>query len=191
MVRLNRIYTRTGDDGSSGLATGERRFKDDPRFEAIGGVDETNAGDRVASPLNHYLQQFSDFPIRRHDIRYIEWDLIHAGDVIVLGDHRDDMRATEFNFGRIAALLNAQMMAFADLSVGRVGKFCVMIVQKCANLFARGCDQCFGCEHRRMAWQADAQSSIRRHAQANSRRERVPLDDNFTKFYVDDGWHEG
>lgn len=48
-------------------------------------VDETNAGDRVASPLNHYLQQFSDFPIRRHDIRYIEWDLIHAGDVIVLG----------------------------------------------------------------------------------------------------------
>lgn len=48
MVRLNRIYTRTGDDGSSGLATGERRFKDDPRFETIGGVDETNAAIGVA-----------------------------------------------------------------------------------------------------------------------------------------------
>ncbi|MBS1164620.1 MAG: ATP/cobalamin adenosyltransferase [Proteobacteria bacterium] len=48
MVRLNRIYTRTGDDGSSGLSTGERRPKDDARFEAIGGVDETNAAVGVA-----------------------------------------------------------------------------------------------------------------------------------------------
>lgn len=48
MVRLNRIYTRTGDDGSSGLSTGERRSKDDARFEAIGGVDETNAAVGVA-----------------------------------------------------------------------------------------------------------------------------------------------
>ncbi|MCM5556622.1 cob(I)yrinic acid a,c-diamide adenosyltransferase [Pleomorphomonas sp. JP5] len=48
MVRLNRIYTRTGDDGSSGLSTGERRLKNDPRFEAIGSVDETNAAIGVA-----------------------------------------------------------------------------------------------------------------------------------------------
>jgi len=48
MVRLNRIYTRTGDDGSSGLSTGERRPKDDVRFEAIGSVDETNAAVGVA-----------------------------------------------------------------------------------------------------------------------------------------------
>lgn len=48
MVRLNRIYTRTGDDGSSGLSTGERRPKDDPRFQAIGSVDETNAAIGVA-----------------------------------------------------------------------------------------------------------------------------------------------
>jgi cob(I)alamin adenosyltransferase len=43
MVVLNRIYTRTGDDGTSALATGERRPKSDLRFAAIGTVDEVNA----------------------------------------------------------------------------------------------------------------------------------------------------
>jgi cob(I)alamin adenosyltransferase len=42
MVRLNRIYTRTGDDGTTGLGTGERRPKFDSRVAAYGEVDETN-----------------------------------------------------------------------------------------------------------------------------------------------------
>ncbi|HEY8566262.1 MAG TPA: cob(I)yrinic acid a,c-diamide adenosyltransferase [Beijerinckiaceae bacterium] len=43
MVALNRIYTRQGDDGTTGLANGERRLKFDLRIEAYGTVDETNA----------------------------------------------------------------------------------------------------------------------------------------------------
>ncbi len=43
MVKLNKIYTRTGDDGSTGLANGERRSKCDPRVEAYGDIDETNS----------------------------------------------------------------------------------------------------------------------------------------------------
>lgn len=41
--RLTRIYTRTGDDGSTGLADGRRVAKDHPRIDAIGAVDELNA----------------------------------------------------------------------------------------------------------------------------------------------------
>lgn len=43
MVKLTRIYTRTGDDGTTGLASGERVRKDHPRVVAYGSVDETNA----------------------------------------------------------------------------------------------------------------------------------------------------
>jgi cob(I)alamin adenosyltransferase len=43
MVKLNAIYTRTGDDGSTGLVRGSRRPKHDLRVEAYGTVDEANA----------------------------------------------------------------------------------------------------------------------------------------------------
>ena len=43
MVVLNRIYTRTGDDGTTSLGTGARRKKYDLRVEAYGTVDEVNA----------------------------------------------------------------------------------------------------------------------------------------------------
>ncbi|MCV3734617.1 cob(I)yrinic acid a,c-diamide adenosyltransferase [Rhizobium sp. TRM96647] len=43
MVKLNKIYTRTGDDGTTGLVSGARRKKHDARVGAYGDVDETNA----------------------------------------------------------------------------------------------------------------------------------------------------
>lgn len=42
MVKLNKIYTRTGDDGTTGLGDGQRRVKFDARVAAYGDVDETN-----------------------------------------------------------------------------------------------------------------------------------------------------
>lgn len=48
MVKLNKIYTRTGDDGTTGLGTGERRLKSDMRVAAYGAVDEANAALGVA-----------------------------------------------------------------------------------------------------------------------------------------------
>lgn len=48
MVVLNRIYTRTGDDGSTALGSGERRAKYDLRVAACGTVDEVNAAIGIA-----------------------------------------------------------------------------------------------------------------------------------------------
>jgi cob(I)alamin adenosyltransferase len=42
-VRINRVYTRTGDDGTTALVGGKRVPKDSPRIEAYGTVDELNA----------------------------------------------------------------------------------------------------------------------------------------------------
>lgn len=48
MVRLNKIYTRTGDDGTTALVTGPRRLKHDLRVDAYGTIDETNSSIGVA-----------------------------------------------------------------------------------------------------------------------------------------------
>jgi cob(I)alamin adenosyltransferase len=48
VVRLNKIYTRTGDSGDTGLVDGSRVAKTDPRIAAIGDVDEANSAIGVA-----------------------------------------------------------------------------------------------------------------------------------------------
>ncbi|EGD59687.1 ATP:cob(I)alamin adenosyltransferase [Novosphingobium nitrogenifigens DSM 19370] len=49
MVKLNKIYTRTGDDGTTGLVDGSRRAKYDERMVAIGEVDELNSAVGLAT----------------------------------------------------------------------------------------------------------------------------------------------
>jgi cob(I)alamin adenosyltransferase len=49
MVKLNKIYTRTGDDGTTGLVDGSRRAKHDLRMAAIGEVDELNSAIGLAA----------------------------------------------------------------------------------------------------------------------------------------------
>src|SRR5947207_296603 len=67
MVKLTKIYTKTGDDGTTGLASGVRVRKDDLRVETYGTVDEANAalgvavsqcspGEAVASKLADLLK---------------------------------------------------------------------------------------------------------------------------------------
>lgn len=56
MVKLNKIYTKTGDDGTTGLATGPRRLKSDLRVDAYGTIDEANSFVGLA---RQHTQQFA------------------------------------------------------------------------------------------------------------------------------------
>jgi len=73
MVVLNKIYTRTGDDGSTALGTGARRKKYDLRIAAYGTLDETNAAIGVAR-----LHTVSDHAVHSA-LSHIQNDLFDVG----------------------------------------------------------------------------------------------------------------
>lgn len=72
MVKLNRIYTRSGDDGTSGLVDGSRVAKNALRMQAIGDVDEAN------SQLGVALAALSD-PARIEPLRRVQNELFDLG----------------------------------------------------------------------------------------------------------------
>ena len=74
MVHLNRIYTRTGDNGTTALGNGDRRPKFDLRVEAYGTVDETNATIGVAR-----IYTSSDNPFVDEMLARIQNDLFDLG----------------------------------------------------------------------------------------------------------------
>lgn len=80
--RLSKIYTRTGDTGTTGLASGERVAKTDPRIEAFGAIDETN------SAIGLVLAETDlDDPVRASLTR-IQHDLFEVGAELSLPGYR-------------------------------------------------------------------------------------------------------
>ena len=74
MVKLTKIYTRSGDKGTTGLGSGQRVPKDHPRVDAYGCVDETNAFLGVAT-----LIAKSEFPDIATQLELIQHDLFDVG----------------------------------------------------------------------------------------------------------------
>ena len=72
-VHLTRIYTRTGDDGTTGLSDFSRVSKNDARLAAYADCDETNAAIGVAIALGHPDEQILKV------LRQIQNDLFDAG----------------------------------------------------------------------------------------------------------------
>lgn len=77
MVKLNKIYTRTGDDGTTGLALGGRVRKDSARVEAYGAVDEANAAVGIA--LGQCREGKQDLGTLVSELTQIQHDLFDVG----------------------------------------------------------------------------------------------------------------
>lgn len=86
MVVLNRIYTRTGDQGSTALGSGERRPKFDLRVAAYGTVDETNAAIGLAR-----LTARSQAPLIDDMLMAIQNDLFDLGADLCTPDTGEDL----------------------------------------------------------------------------------------------------
>lgn len=89
MVKLNKIYTKTGDDGTTGLVDGSRIAKNDPRMAAIGDVDELNSALGVA------ICEITDDALIQ-ELRGIQNDLFDLGaDLATPAEAGDDFAPSE------------------------------------------------------------------------------------------------
>jgi cob(I)alamin adenosyltransferase len=87
MVVLNKIYTRTGDDGTTALGSGRRVPKYDLRVEAYGTLDETNAAIGIARLYTRETQAKLDAMLAR-----IQNDLFDLGADLCFPDETKDTR---------------------------------------------------------------------------------------------------
>ena len=97
MVKLNKIYTRTGDAGTTGLVDGSRLPKHDVRMVAIGAVDEANSALGLAAAIlgdNEHAQQ----------LFRIQNDLFDLGaDLATPATEDDDFAPSEMVLRMVAA----------------------------------------------------------------------------------------
>jgi cob(I)alamin adenosyltransferase len=107
MVVLNRIYTRTGDDGTTALGTGERVPKQSLRIAAYGTVDETNAAIGMARVHLAGAEDETDARLVR-----IQNDLFDLGADLCVPDrgekpNYEPLRVTQAQVDRLEAEIDA------------------------------------------------------------------------------------
>ena len=98
MPRITKVYTRTGDDGTTGLGGGQRVAKDSPRIAAYGAVDELNSaiGMALASDLE---------PRTTGELTRVQNELFHLGsDLCVLEEDKGKMPVPTIEDRHVKAL---------------------------------------------------------------------------------------
>lgn len=101
MVKLTKIYTRSGDQGTTGLGSGKRVQKNDPRVDAYGCVDETNAALGLAVCTAREEQ-----PTVADVLETLQHDLFDLGADLCMPIEKDEPedQALRITTGRITAI---------------------------------------------------------------------------------------
>lgn len=109
MVKLNKIYTKTGDSGITGLSNGSRVAKHDPRIEACGVVDEANACIGLA---RLYTKDEADVMLSR-----IQNDLFDFGaDICTPSNPKNALRIVEKQVNRLEYEIDAMNAELKSLN---------------------------------------------------------------------------
>ena len=98
MARITKVYTRTGDDGTTGLGTGRRVAKDSLRIEAYGTVDELNSQIGLAAASSVAVDL-------RAALGTIQNELFHLGsDLCILEEEKERVPAPRIEERHVVAL---------------------------------------------------------------------------------------
>jgi cob(I)alamin adenosyltransferase len=99
--RLSKIVTRTGDDGTTGLASGDRVAKDQPRIAALGDVDELNSTIGLLLSESLPADVYDALAGVQHDLFDLGGELSLPGHTLVADSHlaRIDALLEQFNAG--------------------------------------------------------------------------------------------
>jgi cob(I)alamin adenosyltransferase len=110
MVKLNKIYTRTGDAGTTGLVDGSRIAKHDPRMMAVGDVDEANSAIGLAVLALGDREESGWLRMAQNDLFDLGADL--ATPIVEGGDPEWALRIVATQVARLEAeidMMNAQL----------------------------------------------------------------------------------
>lgn len=114
MVKLTKIYTRTGDDGTTGLVDGSRLPKYDARMAAIGDVDEANSAIGVAIAAIGDGEPAALLTSIQNDLFDLGADLATPGDDFTPGEMV--LRIVPAQVARIEAAIDAANAGLAPLT---------------------------------------------------------------------------
>ena len=98
--RLSKVITRTGDKGTTGLADGSRRAKNDVRVHCLGEVDELNATIGVALSFLEELPEQQVLFAVQHDLFDIGAELCQPGKNLIQQLHVDAIEASAEQFNK-------------------------------------------------------------------------------------------
>tara|TARA_B100000953_G_scaffold128750_1_gene106042 strand:+ start:1091 stop:1690 length:600 start_codon:yes stop_codon:yes gene_type:complete len=102
-IRINKVYTRTGDAGKTRLIGGEKRWKDDARVEAYGTVDELNSEIGLCRELLKE-QKEDQFSSLIRFLKSVQNELFNLGSQLAAAEDRDTENLPQLSDDAISKL---------------------------------------------------------------------------------------